>query len=124
MSILKKILIENISLIEGTIQDILNSTQDYASLEKVVQTKYDSETITDLELPLSKYTSIEEYIDVFVDWIYEISQDIPSEESITFEGLFKQFIQSDQYFDFLKDVISDPEVQKDIIAAENVSEDE
>lgn len=124
MSILKKILIENISLIEGTIQDILNSTHDYATLEKVVQTKYDSETITDLELPLSKYTSIEEYIDVFVDWIYEISQDIPSEESITFEGLFKQFIQSDQYFDFLKDVISDPEVQKDIIAAENVSEDE
>lgn len=120
----KKILIENISLIEGTIQDILNSTHDYATLEKVVQTKYDSETITDLELPLSKYTSIEEYIDVFVDWIYEISQDIPSEESITFEGLFKQFIQSDQYFDFLKDVISDPEVQKDIIAAENVSEDE
>lgn len=121
---LKKILIENISLIEGTIQDILNSTQDYASLEKVVQTKYDSETITDLEFPLSKYISIEEYIDVFVDWIYEISQDIPSEESITFEGLFKQFIQSDQYFDFLKDVIDDPEVQKDIMVAENVSEDE
>ena len=120
----KKILIENISLIEGTIQDILNSTQDYSSLEKVVQTKYDSETITDLEFPLSKYISIEEYIDVFVDWIYEISQDIPSEESITFEGLFKQFIQSDQHFDFLKDVIADPEVQKDIIAAENVSEDE
>lgn len=121
---MKHILLEYRTLLEASlseiVQDWTTSNNLYSLISPIVAQGYHKATITDLELPLDKYISIEEYLDNFVDWVYEISEQdpLPAElqGDISINKLFDYYIHSDEYFDTLKDLINDPSVMEDVRA--------
>ena len=121
---MKHILLEYHTLLEASlseiVQDWTTSNNLYSLISPIVSQGYHKATITDLELPLDKYMSIEEYLDNFVDWVYEISEQdpLPAElqGDISINKLFDYYIHSDEYFDTLKDLINDPSVMEDVRA--------
>lgn len=121
---MKHILLEYRTLLEASlseiVQDWTTSNNLYSLISPIVSRGYHKATITDLELPLDKYISIEEYLDNFVDWVYEISEQdpLPAElqGDISINKLFDYYIHSDEYFDTLKDLINDPSVMEDVRA--------
>lgn len=121
---MKHILLEYRTLLEASlseiVQDWTTSNNLYSLINPIVSQGYHKATITDLELPLDKYISIEEYLDNFVDWVYEISEQdpLPAElqGDISINKLFDYYIHSDEYFDTLKDLINDPSVMEDVRA--------
>ena len=121
---MKHILLEYRTLLEASlseiVQDWTTSNNLYSLISPIVSHGYHKATITDLELPLDKYISIEEYLDNFVDWVYEISEQdpLPAElqGDISINKLFDYYIHSDEYFDTLKDLINDPSVMEDVRA--------
>lgn len=121
---MKHILLEYRTLLEASlseiVQDWTTSNNLYSLISPIVSQGYHKATITDLELPLDNYISIEEYLDNFVDWVYEISEQdpLPAElqGDISINKLFDYYIHSDEYFDTLKDLINDPSVMEDVRA--------
>lgn len=116
---------------------ILNFIHDLTPQEflKIAGNTFKSETITDLDLNLSDYMSIEEYMDSFIDWCYGITEDMPEQASIELKKvkseklsvmstLFKYYQTTNEYSDPIKELLKDPSVLEDINGLSEEAESE
>lgn len=108
---------------QNNIMISLNS-MSLESFSKIARKTYESSTFSDLELKVSDFISIEEYMDMFSDWAYGLTfEDIDEEiQNIigTLNGLsllktlFLHYIKTEEYNDYLKELMDDPAVQDEI----------
>lgn len=104
-----------------TIQSLLNKL-DLQSFKKFALPTYESATFSDLDLKLKQFVSIEEYMDMFCDWAYGILfEELPQELQLQLkkggditQSLFKYYLQTEEYTDYLKDLMNDPAVTQQI----------